>query len=243
MNVILCGYNWSGCKALDTLVAQGHEVFVFTHKNPSHIPSVIDHCQKLEVPYLLENISKARLPFNPDVICSVYYRYLIKKSVIDSCCGKIFNLHPSLLPRYRGCSSLTWAIINGESETGFSYHYIDEDFDTGSIIFQRPIKIEKWDTQQTLYLRTMFESMKYFQKAFNIVAAGIAGEPQTGESSYYSRGCPHNGEINSSWEIEYIARFIRALNFPPYPPARFAGKLIYTIEEYLDLLTDNDFKT
>ena len=242
MKVILCGYNWSGCKALDTLVGQGHEVFVFTHKNPNHVPSVIDTCQKLEIPYSLENISNAKLPFNPDVICSIYYRYIIKKAVIDSCCGKIFNLHPSLLPKYRGCSSLTWAIVNGDSETGFTYHFIDEGCDTGPIILQQPIKIEQWDTQQTLYLRTIFESMKYFQKAFNIVVDGIAGKPQTGESSYYRRGCPHDGEIDPSWRIEYIARFIRALNFPPYPPAKFNGTEIYTIDEYIQLISNSYLK-
>ena len=87
---------------------------------------------------------------------------MIKQDVIDIVNGKIFNLHPALLPKYRGCSSVTWAMINGEKECGFTYHYIDKGCDTGKIILQKAIKIEDFDTQLTLYNRVMFESMDYF---------------------------------------------------------------------------------
>lgn len=243
MNVILCGYNWPGCKALDLLIGQGHEVFVFTHPNPYHIPSVVDSCEELKVRYSIANISNSKLPFRPDVICSVYYRHLISRSVIESCDGKIFNLHPSLLPKYRGCSSLTWAIINGEGEAGYTYHYIDEGCDTGPIIIQKPIKIETWDTQQTLYLRTIFAGMTDFQNAFDLVAEGKMGRPQSGQSSFYPRGCPHGGEINPLWEIEYIERFIRAMNYPPYAPAKYNGREVRTIHDYFALVSKSNLKT
>jgi methionyl-tRNA formyltransferase len=126
LKIILCGYNWTGCKALAYLIDAGHTVFVFTHKSPYYIPSLIDFCEEKEVAYSTKNISKTELPFKPDVSCSVFYRYIIKDWVIESCNGKIFNLHPSLLPDYKGCSSLTWALINGEKKTGFTYHYIDK---------------------------------------------------------------------------------------------------------------------
>lgn len=235
MKVILCGYNWSGCKALDLLVSSGHEVFVFTHDNPSHVPSVIATCQKLKVPYSTEDISKAELPFIPDVICSIYYRYIIKRPIIDCCKGRIFNLHPSLLPKYRGCSSLTWAMIRGETEVGFTYHYIDERCDTGPILLQKPIKVEEWDTQQSLYMRVMFESMSCFAEVFDMVVAGAGGIPQTGDASHYSRQCPYDGEIDPTWSAEQIERFIRAMNYPPYPPARINGNHVHTLEEYLQL--------
>jgi len=198
MKVILCGYHWTGCKALDLLLDKGHEVFVYTHESPYHIPSVKDMCIKRNISFSTGNISESDLPFIPDVICSIYYRYIIKKKIIDSCNGKIFNLHPSLLPKYRGCSSLTWAIINGESEAGFSYHYVDEGCDTGNILLQERIKIEEWDTQETLYNKVLFAAMDCFYEAFKMVASGTPGYPQTGEVSYFKRGCPFNGEIEST---------------------------------------------
>lgn len=229
MNVILCGYHWTCCKALQLLISMNHNVFVFTHEDPYHIPSLIDFCRKLDVPFSLDNISNAEPPFVPDVVCSIYYRCIIKKHVIESCGEKIFNLHPALLPKYRGCSSVPWAMINGENEVGFTYHYIDEGCDTGDIILQQRLSVEEFDTQETLFMRIMFESMKKFPKVFEHVSRGLQGQKQEGESSYYSQGCPHNGQIDPSWDEAYKERFIRAMIYPPYPVAKLGEKVIYSI--------------
>lgn len=236
MKIILCGYNWPGCKALELLTLQGHEIFVFTHDNPYHVCSLIDMCRKIDVPFSTENISRVDLPFIPDVICSVYYRNLIKRHVIKACKGRIFNLHPSLLPKYRGCSSLTWALINGEEFTGFSYHYIDEGCDTGPVLLQRRMRIEAWDTQETLYHRVMFAAMQEFVQALEMVNTGHEGAQQVGESSYYPRGCPYGGVIDPAWDEAKIERFIRAMIYPPYPPASYKGKKIRTMREFKDVL-------
>lgn len=236
MKVILCGYNWTGCKALDLLMNGNNEIFVYTHETPSEIPSLISLCKKHKIPFSTQNISKAQLPFIPDIICSIYYRFIISKPIIDVVKGKIFNLHPSLLPMYRGCSSVTWALINGESKYGFTYHYIDNGCDTGNILIQKELPIEEWDTQMSLYYKVMFASMKYFQKAFSMVVKGEKGTIQRGKSSYYPRGCPYNGVINPLKDIEYIERFIRAMYFPPYKPAIYENQEIRSIEEYLALL-------
>jgi methionyl-tRNA formyltransferase len=231
MNVILCGYHWAGCKALELLRAMNHNVYVFTHEAPYHVPSMVDYCKKTGTPYSLENISKVELPFVPDVICSIYYRHIIKKHVIESCKGKIFNLHPSLLPKYRGCSSLTWAMVNGERETGYTYHYIDAGTDTGDILVQDSLVIEEFDTQETLYLKAMFESMSQFSLAFEKVAQGLPGKKQEGTPSYYPRGCPHDGQIDSNWDETYKERFIRAMIYPPYPVAKLGEREIFTIRD------------
>ena len=134
MKIILCGYHWTGCKALQDILDLGHEVFVYTHENPYHIPSLIDLCIKKGVQFSILDISKSKLPFVPDVICSIFYRYIIREHIIRACGGRIFNLHPSLLPKYRGCSSLTWALINGEEFIGFTFHYITNKIDEGKIL-------------------------------------------------------------------------------------------------------------
>ena len=61
------------------------------------------------------------------------------------------NLHPSLLPKYRGAFSCPWAIINGEKTTGITYHYMNKKFDDGNIILQKSVKITKEETAFSLY--------------------------------------------------------------------------------------------
>ncbi len=235
MRVILCGYHWAGCKSLKLLLNERHEIFVYTHDSPYYIPSLKNMCINNNIGYTTANISDSKLPFIPDVICSIYYRNIIKKNIIDICNGRIFNLHPSLLPKYRGCSSLTWAMINGEKEAGFTYHYIDESCDTGNILLQKQIAIEEWDTQETLYNRVQFMALDYFNEVLGMVVSGIQGSPQTGESSYYKRGCPFNGEIDSSWDNSYIERFIRAMIYPPYPPAKYKKENVVSLLDYSKL--------
>jgi methionyl-tRNA formyltransferase len=241
MNVVLCGYNWTGCKALNILLELGHNVFVYTHKASKGVPDLAFLCEKKNVPYSTEPITESNLPFQPDIIASIYYRNIIKKSVIDRVHGKIFNLHPSLLPKYRGCSSVTWALINGEKEYGYTYHYLREGIDTGNVLLQKRLIIEDWDTQLNLYERVMNESMKDFEKVLTLVEKGYNGIEQNHEEAiYYKRGCPFEGKIDSNWDDEMIDRFIRAMYFPPYPSAKINGIEVNSFQEYIDVVNSTD---
>lgn len=235
-NILLCAYNWTGCKAVKILnKREDVNLFVYTHEKENDVPDVGTYCEENFIKYTTEKINIENIPFKPDYIISVYYRNIIPKEIISYVEGKIMNLHPSLLPRYRGCSSVTWALINGENEYGYTYHYIDEGIDTGNIIFQEKLDIEEWDTQLTLYNKVMFYSMDKFNIALDLLFSGIKGTTQSGGESYYKRGCPYGGNIDSKWSEEKIKRFIRAMYFPPYPKAKFKGNIINSYEEYIDL--------
>ena len=231
MRIILCGYHWTGCKALELLLEEGHEVYVYTHETENSIADLEGLCIRKNIKYSLDRIEVDNLPFIPDMICSIYYRWIIKQEVIDAVKGKIFNLHPALLPQYRGCSSLTWAMINGEKDCGFTYHYIDAGCDTGNIILQKVIKIEDFDTQLTLYNRVMFESMKHFLEAVSLVEMGYEGKKQEGTVTQYKRGCPMDGRIVDSMDDEMKERFVRAMCYPPYPAAKYNDQEIKTFRE------------
>jgi len=243
--IILCGYHWAGCKALKILQEEGHDIFVFTHKNQWHIPSLINYCKELKINFNTNKINIGNLPFKPDIISSIFYRYIIDENVINSCDGKIFNLHPSLLPKYRGCGSLTWAMINGEKEVGFTYHYINKDIDSGNILYQKKIAIEDFDNQFTLYYRVMFEAMKSYRDVLKMVFQNKHGYPQKkelGTNSYYKRGAPFEGNINQNWDYKKTERFIRAMIHPPLPPANFKGNEIKTFDEYLKIMNKSNSK-
>ncbi len=242
MKIILCGYNWAGCEALRQLVEDGHRVHVFTHANPYHVPSLVEYCRKLDVPCSQQDISHSRLPFTPDIVASIYYRNIVRPWVIEAVGGRIFNLHPSLLPQYRGCSSLTWAMIDGQRWAGFTYHYIDAGCDTGNIILQQRVAIHPFDTQETLYQRVAFEALGKFRLALRSVIAGDEGVPQVGAASYNRRGCPYGGEIDPDWPEEQVERFIRAMVFPPYPVATYRGKPVHTLEEYRRLRQQSEIR-
>jgi len=236
LKVILCGYNWTGCKALRMLIEMGHEVYVYTHESPYYVSSLLDYCKELNISYSCEKIQINNIPFKPDIVCSIYYRYIIPEDVIEYARGKIFNLHPSLLPKYKGCSSLTWAMINNEKHVGFSYHYLTADVDSGNILLQKQMEIEPFELQSTLYERVMFESMKYFNDVINMVADGIVGTPQDKKNSlYYKRGCPCDGEINDKWNIKKIKRFIRSMIYPPLPTASYKGVAVKTFDEFMSI--------
>ncbi len=232
MNIVLCGYHWPGCDALRRLLEGNHRVFVYTHEAPYHIPSLRAYCEQTGTDYSLANISKVELPFVPDCIASIYYRNIIKPHVIQACGGRIFNLHPSLLPAYRGCSSLTWAMIRQEPQVGFTYHYVDEGCYTGRIFLQQQVPVMPFDTQATLYQRVSTLAMEHFEHALELVEGGAPGTEQVGEVSHYPRGCPYGGQIDPAWSEAQIETFIRAMIYPPYPPAQFQGEAIYTLADY-----------
>lgn len=234
---ILCGYQWAGCKALDHLLKDFDEVFVYTHDSPGYVPDLAALCEEKNIAYSTDKIAVENMPFVPDVICSIYYRYIISGDVIDAVRGKIFNLHPSLLPKYRGCSSLTWAMINQEPHAGYTYHYIDAGCDTGDIIMQDVLPIEVWDTQQSLYQRAMERALDQFELAVAFVLEGRAGQPQRGTPTYYPRGCPHDGVISDDWTPSQIRAFIRAMINPPLPVATYRGQPVTSYRQFLQAKT------
>src|SRR5665213_237254 len=232
-NIIVCGYHWVGARAVELLRSMGANVYVYTHPSGEGVPCVANYCRKAAIPCSFERISADALPFTPDAIASIYYRYLIKPDLIARVNGKIFNLHPSLLPKYRGCSSLAWAMMHNQAVVGYTYHYIDAGCDTGNIILQKPMEVEPFDTLQTLYYRVMFQAVTDLIVATKLVLNGFPGSAQSGEPSYFKRGAPYNGVIDPAWDIDQVERFIRVMTFPPYPYATAQGNPVRTFDDYL----------
>ena len=234
IKLILCGYHKIGCDILEKIVTMNYfdDIFLFTHAPGNAVPDIRKKADELNIRYSEKSINKSKLPFKPDVISSIYYRYIIKQHVIDSCDGKIFNVHPSLLPNHKGCSAVPWAIIEGDQYSGITFHYIDKNIDTGNIILQITTQIKSNETQKSLYDRLMNIGSKYWEAAFKLVDCGFMGYPQHGESKYHIRGVPNNGEIDESWDEKKIKRFINAMIYPPYAPATYRGKDIFSYEDF-----------
>jgi len=131
-----------------------------------------------------------------------------------------FNLHASLLPNYRGAAPINWAIINGETTTGVSTFFIDEKIDTGDMILQEEISIEKDDTAGTLHDKLMHSGSKLVLETVNSIANGtITTKPQDENSAHKDAHKLHKGNCKIDWTdtLENIHNKIRGLN--PYPGA------------------------
>ena len=100
-----------------------------------------------------EKFRKKLLKLNPDIILVGSWGEKIEKKTYDIPKIASINAHPSLLPKYRGPNPYFWVIKNMEQETGVTFHLIDENFDTGSILAQEIVKIYPSDTGQSLKQR------------------------------------------------------------------------------------------
>lgn len=89
----------------------------------------------------------------PDVICVVAYGMILPKAILEIPKLGCINLHPSLLPKYRGSAPIQWAIINGDKKTGITTIYINEKMDAGDIILKKEINIEDNETTGQLWDR------------------------------------------------------------------------------------------
>ncbi len=130
-----------------------------------------------------------------------------------------FNLHASLLPDYRGAAPINWAIINGESLTGVSTFFIDKKIDTGSIILQEKVVIEKNETVGELHDKLMIIGSSLVVKTVHQIKEGnVKSTHQTDKDGklapkLFSDTC----KIDWNAPLDSIYNLIRGLN--PYPTA------------------------
>jgi len=98
-------------------------------------------------------------------ICLAGFMKILSSKFIKQFNGKIINIHPSLLPRYKGLNTHSRAIQNKDKFTGCSVHYVTEKLDSGKIIMQKKIKILKKDTPKSLAEKVLKQEHKLYPKA------------------------------------------------------------------------------
>lgn len=131
-----------------------------------------------------------------------------------------FNLHASLLPDYRGAAPINWVLINGETETGVTTFFIDDKIDTGEIILQEKIDIEKDDYADTLHDKLMNLGAQLVLQTVNAIAMGtVTTKKQTSNKQLKEAHKIHKDTCNIDWtkSLVTIQNHIRGLS--PYPTA------------------------
>ena len=102
---------------------------------------------------------------NIDMICLAGFMKILSKSFIKNFKGKILNIHPSLLPNYKGLNTHKRVLLNKEKYTGCTVHFVSPTLDSGKIIMQKKIMIKKDDTPKKLAKRVLIEEHKLYPKA------------------------------------------------------------------------------
>ncbi len=107
------------------------------------------------------------------LICLAGFMKILTKSFIEKFKYKIINIHPSLLPKYKGLNTHEKAIKNKDKYSGCTVHFVNENLDSGKIILQKKIKILKEDTPKNLAKRILNEENKLYPRAIKLVLAKI----------------------------------------------------------------------
>ena len=135
----------------------------------------------------MELINEIR-DLKPDLIISAYYRKIFPKELIEVPRLGIINIHPSLLPFYRGPVPTAWAILNNETEFGITIHKVDIGIDTGDILFQSKYQIHPNETGYELYLRAMqLGSDLFIDKFQDIISNKVQPKKQSNDGSCYGK--------------------------------------------------------
>ena len=100
-----------------------------------------------------------------DLICLAGFMKILSKSFIKNFKGKILNIHPSLLPKYKGLNTHKRVLLNKEKYTGCTVHFVSPNLDSGKIIMQKKIKVKKKDTPEKLGKRVLIEEHKLYPRA------------------------------------------------------------------------------
>ncbi len=155
----------------------------------------------------------------PELIVVVSYGHILKPSVLSVPSKGCVNLHPSLLPKYRGAAPIQWAIINGETETGITTLFMNEKMDAGEIIQQVHLSIGKEETAGELQQRIVSLGADVLLSTVESIEKGRIkriSQDDT-EVTYAPKITPEICKIHWSKDYRRICNLIRGLS--PYPGA------------------------
>lgn len=175
------------------------DIIVFTRSEPAEFPhyeceNLRSFCQRMGIISYdtneLNDIEQLELmtEFSPDLLIVATYHKKIPDDILAVPRYKAINIHPSLLPAYRGPTPTNWTIINGEEKTGITFHYLSQKFDSGDILFQNELSVKNFtDGELRKQLATLAENEfeKFIQNYTNSKLTAIRQNKR--EGSYYPK--------------------------------------------------------
>jgi len=229
--LLVFAYHDVGYECLDALIQNDEYILaVITHKdNPEEeiwFRSVAKLARKYDIPVQTPDsmntpdwIERIR-SWAPDLIFSFYYRNMIHEEILKIPRLGAFNMHGSLLPKYRGRVPINWAILHGEKTTGVTLHHMVRRPDAGDIVDQEAVPIGPDDTAQEVFNKCVTAARLVLLRQIEALTTGTAPRRAQDESqaTYFGGRKPEDGQIDWSQSAENIYNLIRAVT-QPYPGA------------------------
>ena len=229
--ILFFGYSEVGFECLSLLLERGDNVVgLFTHEDNPHeniwfkTPAVaarekgipIFTPEKINTPEWIERIAA----LSPDLIVSVYYRNMVSSKILALPRLGAFNMHGSLLPKYRGRAPINWAVLHGEPRIGMTLHRMVKSADAGAIVDQDGVDIGPRDTAEQAFRKVLPCARRVLARQIDALLAGTAREtPQDdAQATYFGGRKPEDGRIGWAQTSRQIFNLIRAVT-DPYPGA------------------------
>lgn len=240
LNIVFFGEDAFSNVILVSLIEAGHQVsLVVTPYYENFVYKRLElTCKKYNIPLLRakiinsEEVCDAVKQVAPDLCVISHFEKLIKKPLLEIPPMGFINLHPSLLPNYRGMAPQHWPIINGEKEAGISVHYVEEKADTGNIIVQRRFQLYP-DMYVSDLQKVWLENYKSImvEAIDNILKGNPTREQRHLEGSYYGKLKVEQCQINPEWSVMQAYNLVRGVS-QPYFGARHNNLVIYRAHIY-----------
>jgi methionyl-tRNA formyltransferase len=157
---------------------------------------------------------------SPDFIFSFYYRRMLGPALLGAARRGAYNMHGSLLPKYRGRAPVNWAVLRGERETGATLHEMVAKPDAGRIVDRQAVPIGENDLAVEVFTRVTDAAQLVLRRALPALVDGSARpQPQDlASGSYFGGRRPEDGRIDWRRPAREVHDLVRAVA-PPYPGA------------------------
>jgi methionyl-tRNA formyltransferase len=228
---VVFAYHSVGVRCIKTLLARSIKVLlVVTHEdNPNEtiwFDSVVALCHEQELPYMTPENAAGNTLFEqiktlqPDFIFSFYYRNMLPANLLALAKFGAYNVHGSLLPKYRGRVPVNWAVLHGETETGASLHAMVDKPDAGGIVAQTAVPILPDDTAFEVFCKLTVAAEQTLWSALPdlINGSAVLHTNDLTQGSYFGGRKPEDGRIDWSANAQQVYNLHRAVA-PPYPGA------------------------
>lgn len=229
--ILFFGYSQVGYECLELLLSRGDNVIaLITHEDNPHekiwfkTPALAARERNVPV-FAPESVNtpewRERIAdMKPDLILSVYYRHMIGTKILAVPPLGAWNMHGSLLPKYRGRAPINWAVLHGESRIGMTLHRMVKSADAGAIVDQEGVEIAPRDTAEQAFRKVLPCARQVLARQIDALLAGTAKEtPQNdAEATYFTGRKPEDGRVNWTQTSRQIFNLIRAVT-DPYPGA------------------------